>query len=353
MSRSPDHFALDRSTMTRLIAPTTHPCRRHSDPPKLWLYVLTGSFLFHLIAGATVQNFLANSVVQQTPTAIAVEFLEPIGEDSSTSLSQATLPPSKSFQPNQPVEEDTTQTMHSTPAISTPATSSQTAPTQPITEPLVTTPTRSAPIQSIPSKKTFPSPVDTSPFTSQPKRSTLTTAPIPDDSTLKKSVPATSNTRLPDVPIVPNPTEVKDDSNRAIASIPIPSSPTPAQFTAQFRAINLTSNSESSSIESTTSAQLLGEPTKLFSSDPSTCTLTPEALHSFGQPVKLQLPLDETGILNPQKLVTVKQSSGNIQYDELATCVTKLSRFIPAYTLEGDLKRPVSSNLDIQITLTQ
>ena len=340
--------------MTRLIAsPTTLPLRRHSDPPQLWQWVLVGSFLLHLIAWITVQNFLANSVVQKNSTAIAVEFLEPPGKDDGVSSSPTALDPSNSSQPSRPVEEDPTQTTRSTPAIPL-GSISQIAPTQPITERSTTPPTSIAPIQPIAPKKTVPSsPVDPARLKTQPKRAAIQTAPAPDASALKEPLPAVSNTRLPDVPMVPNPTDAKDDSNREIASIPIPSSPAPAQFMAQFRVINSTSNPPNSDSKATISAQILDEPTKLFSSDSSNCALTPKAFHGFGQPVTLQLPLNETGVFDPQKLVTVKQSSGNTQYDELATCVTKISRFIPAYKQAGDRKQAVSSDLEIQVTLIQ
>ncbi|PZV12380.1 MAG: hypothetical protein DCF22_12515 [Leptolyngbya sp.] len=340
--------------MTRLIAsPPTPSFRRHSDPPKLWRWVLAGSFLFHLIVWITVRNFLANSVVQENATAIAVEFLEPLGADDGVSSSPTALAPSNSSQPSRPVEEDTTQPTRSTPAIPSDSIS-QIAPTQPITERSVSIPTPNAPTQPIAPKKTVPSsPVDTPQLTTPPKRTAIQTAPVPDDSALKEPLPVVSNTRLPDVPMVPNPTDAKDDSNREIASIPIPSSPAPAQFMAQFRVINSTSNLSNSDPEATISAQILDEPTKFFSSDSSSCTLTPKAFHGFGQPVMLQLPLNKTGIFDSQKLITVKQSSGNPQYDELATCVTKISRFIPAYKQTGDRKQAVSSDLEIQVTLIQ
>jgi len=348
--------------MISLIPSLSSPkSRRHSDPPKLWLWVLAGSLLFHLIAWTTVQKILATSPIQAASTAIAVDFLEPVEESvplqqtvksnqtaeaETTSLQQTVK--SNQTKSNQTAEAETTQTALSTPAI---------APTQSVREPSVTIPTSKAPIQISPPKPTVPL-VANPPINLQPKRPAATDAPIADTSA-KKPVIATSNVRLPDVPVVPNPTD-KEESNGAIrekiptgiASVAIPS-PAPAQFTAQFRAIGSTSNSSDSSTESILSARLDGELTKRFSSDPSICALTFEAFHSFGQPVKLQLTLSEIGTLDLQKLITVKQSSGNIQYDELAICVAKTSRFIPAYKLEGNTKRSIPSDLEIQVTLTQ
>jgi len=348
--------------MISLIPSLSSPkSRRHSDPPKLWLWVLAGSLLFHLIAWTTVQKILATSPIQAASTAIAVDFLEPVEESvplqqtvksnqtaeaETTSLQQTVK--SNQTKSNQTAEAETTQTALSTPAI---------APTQSVREPSVTIPTSKAPIQISPPKPTVPL-VANPPINLQPKRPAATDAPIADTSA-KKPVIATSNVRLPDVPVVPNPTD-KEESNGAIrekiptgiASVAIPS-PTPAQFIAQFRAIGSTSNSSDSSTESILSAQLDGELAKRFSSDPSICALTFEAFHSFGQPVKLQLTLSEIGTLDLQKLITVKQSSGNIQYDELAICVAKTSRFIPAYKLEGNTKRSIPSDLEIQVTLTQ
>ena len=327
--------------MISLIPSLSSPkSRRHSDPPKLWLWVLAGSLLFHLIAWTTVQKILATSPIQAASTAIAVDFLEPVEES---------VPLQQTVKSNQTAEAETTQTTLLTPEI---------APTQSVREPSVTIPTSKAPIQISPPKPTVPL-VANPPINLQPKRPTATDAPIADTSA-KKPVIATSNVRLPDVPTVPNPTDVKEESkgvirekiSTGIASVAIPS-PTPAQFIAQFRAIGSTSNSSDSSTESILSARLDGELTKRFSSDPSICALTFEAFHSFGQPVKLQLTLSEIGTLDLQKLITVKQSSGNIQYDELAICVAKTSRFIPAYKLEGNTKRSIPSDLEIQVTLTQ
>ena len=44
---------------------------------------------------------------------------------------------------------------------------------------------------------------------------------------------------------------------------------------------------------------------------------------------------------------------GNVDYDKLASCVTKASRFIPTYSLEGNTKRAVSSDIEIEVTLIQ
>jgi hypothetical protein len=357
--------------MTRLIpSPTTLSFRRHSDPPRLWQWVLVGSFVFHLIAWASVRNFLANSVVQENSTAIAIEFLEPTGDDDGAASRSTTPPPSNRSQPSQSFEEKAPQTTRPTSTIPSESVSesvSQIAPTQPITEPSVmipttkTIPTPNAPIQTISPKKTASSsPSGTPPITSPPKHPASKTAPISDDSAPKQTQPAVSNIRLPNVPIVPNAIAAMDKPNGAIretlplgiASIPIPSSPAPAQFMAQFRVINSTSNPSNSLPKATISAQILDESTK-FSSDSSDCALTPKAFHGFGQPVTLQLPLDETGTFNSQKLIIVKQSSGNTQYDELVTCITKISRFVPAYQQEGDRKQAISSDLELQVTLIQ
>ncbi len=338
--------------MTSLIrSPNITPLRRHSDPPKLWLWVLAGSLLIHLVAGATVQNFWVTPVVPANSTAIAVDFLEPIEES---------VPPPQADEPTQTAENNVSQTTLSTPVeipVESLATVSQIAPAQPITESSVTIPTRRAPTPTLSPKKMVPSlPADTSTLKPRPKRSAVKAAPIPDESALKKrSVPTGSNTRLPDVPTVPNPLDIKpdtkEDSIGAIVPIAIP--PAPAKFIAQFRAIAPASNLSNSSIASTITAQLLGESTQSFSSDPAICLLTPDALSNFGQPVTLKLPLDETGAFNSQKPITVEQSSGNPRYDELAICVTKTSRFTPAYTLEGNTKRAVSSDVEMQVTLIQ
>ncbi len=301
--------------------PNTTHFRRHSDPPKLWIWILAGSLTIHLAAWVAIQKKLAIAVIQADSTPIAVDFLEPIQESG--------IPP-QDAKPNQ-IAEVSTQTK-SPPAI---------APVQSVTESSTTMPVSKAPIQTTSPKKTV----------------------------IKESapVPAISSTRLPNEPTVQNPTDIKQDSNdvtrepfaklapelpTGIASIAISSAPTPAQFVAQFWAIAPPSSPLNGSTESIP-AQLLGESTKSFSSDPSVCSLTPEALRSFGQPVILNLSLDQTGALNSQNPTTVEQSSGNSHYDELVICVTTISRFSPAYLVEDNVKRAVSSDLKIRVSLSQ
>jgi len=328
------------------------PFRRHSDSLKLWLCLVAGSLLFHLIAWATVRIFWVTPIVQADSSAIAVEFLEPVGEDDGAFSSQSVLPQSQA-QLSRPVEDDAMQITLSTPAI---------ALAQRVTETSAPMQTSKAPIQTVSPKKAVSSKkigasavVDPLNLNSRPKRPAEIAASTADNSAIKNLAPAnsvTSTTRLPDVPTVPNPINSQENSNGAIASVVIPT-PTPAKFMAQLRAIGSTSNLSNSSIESTISAQLLGESPKSFSSDPSGCVLTPKAFRSFGETVTLKLFLDETGAFNSQKWVTVERSSGNIDYDKLAICVTKTSRFIPAYSLEGDTKRAVSSDIEIEVTLIQ
>lgn len=92
------------------------PFRRHSDSLKRWLCLVAGSLLFHLIAWATVRIFWVTPIAQADSSAIAVEFLEPVGEDDGSFSSQSVLPQSQA-QLSRPVEDDAMQIPLSTPEI--------------------------------------------------------------------------------------------------------------------------------------------------------------------------------------------------------------------------------------------
>ena len=90
-----------------------------------------------------------------------------------------------------------------------------------------------------------------------------------------------------------------------------------------------------------------------FLPDPSAsaCQITPDVLNRVGVPIALQIATDAQG-----KVINVKiyQSSGSLDYDQLAAClVTQQWRFEPAIALNasGTQRQAIASD-ELLITIT-
>jgi len=90
-----------------------------------------------------------------------------------------------------------------------------------------------------------------------------------------------------------------------------------------------------------------------FLPDPSAsaCQVTPDVLNRAGTPIALQVTTDEQGqVLD----VSVHQSSGSLDYDQLAVCLVKEQwQFEPATVLNaGETQRQAIASDELLITLT-
>jgi hypothetical protein len=92
-----------------------------------------------------------------------------------------------------------------------------------------------------------------------------------------------------------------------------------------------------------------------FLPDPSTstCQVTPDILNRAGTPIALQVATDEQGNVI-ENGVSVNQSSGSPEYDQLAVCLVQQEwRFEPATALNaGETQRQPIASDELQITIT-
>jgi TonB family protein len=91
--------------------------------------------------------------------------------------------------------------------------------------------------------------------------------------------------------------------------------------------------------------------TSSFLPDPSAsaCQVTPDVLNRAGTPIALQVTTDEQGkVMN----VSIYQSSGSLDYDQLAACLVKEQwRFEPATVLNaGETQRQAIANDELLMT---
>lgn len=157
--------------------------------------------------------------------------------------------------------------------------------------------------------------------------------------------PATSGVLLPGVPAVPDPdrNRVPADPIRPTRPQVISQNPIPASFSATLTV------APAPEPEGVVAPVLQDEPTKVFQSQVSRCVLHPEALHSFGQSVVLQIEVDAAGqVVTP---VQVANSSQNDRYDQLAQCVVQEWQFKPAMTTQASQKLPVAGQLTVQVAI--
>jgi len=156
---------------------------------------------------------------------------------------------------------------------------------------------------------------------------------------------------------VPNPTDnpgrTSKLSTTPIAPLTISKASTPAKFLTQVQLVPVAKDAIARSPTSIPAA-IQGESTKEFTSDASSCLLTPGALSAFGTPVVLNVPLNEKGQLKGDPTVVDQSSSGNSQYDELAACALKQWTFSPAYDQTNDNSRtPKPTTIQVQVKITE
>lgn len=93
--------------------------------------------------------------------------------------------------------------------------------------------------------------------------------------------------------------------------------------------------------------------TRTFAAHELRCPLTADSLRAFGQPVKLEISLNEQGTLDDQSTTTVQNPSGNPSYNDLVICVLKQWRFNTASSDFGTLKKAMSHRLEVDVILSR
>lgn len=168
--------------------------------------------------------------------------------------------------------------------------------------------------------------------------------------------PVKSGIQLPDLPTIPSPTDnfPKEDLSPSPLPInPITTDPSPrfTQFLAQITEITVPKIQEFAN-DPVPNISIPEKKAKTFSSQD--CRLTPAAQRSFGQTVTLKLPLDKKGGIDAQQPISPQESSGNSNYDELASCVLKTWRLNPARDLVGaNILSHRPSSLNVKVVITQ
>jgi hypothetical protein len=311
--------------------------RQQSNSPWLWLALVAGSVVLHLLAihwvrAATLQARLSAPKETATPIDLIELPASPINASSSKPQPTPALASSPAKSPKTSAKTSIKQGSVSQPA----------APAQPIsssTDIAVTAVTSEANIQESVTaaeptdvqQATQPAPASPTPTPASPTPAVQpepsSTLPIPSPTPSATPSPLITTQRI-DVPIpdvtgtLPIPADGAEDLSAVVTNqVMIPS-----HLTASLTTDSLPT--EDSQTELDEAAQPKTE-VQTFSSNPtrSPCVVTPEAVQFLGKTVAMQVATDETG-----KVVdtVTQESSDSRAYDELATCLVKNWSFEPA-----------------------
>jgi TonB family protein len=366
--------------LTNAPKPTRFPLIRkpESESPLLWLSLAAGSIAFHLILLLiTLPLAVRLSAQQQSQEPTAIDLVELPPETAPSTLTEA--PPAESRPEAAPasVPEATEPAAEPSPAPAQPEPPVE--PDAPIFPPLSQTPLTPAPLPSnsptpippspsprpreIPSPSPSPEPPDPEPSPSpEPSRPVAPSPAPPDPETDPAPQPNPEPDpdpadALPDLPAPPiengsesgldEPTSPSDsESELDLPDVAISDEVTPANWTANLLNVGTIPASEDPTDIPEQPAIPNGD-SLTVTADPltSSCDAEPEAYQFFGQPVELQVAIDETGQIFDK--VQIRQSSGNSAYDDLAACLIREWEFTPA--VSGG--QPIASNLVIVITI--
>ncbi len=389
--------------------------RRRSESPWFWVQLVGGSLVFHGALLAIALPFSARlSAASQSGSPTPVEFVE-LSEPSPDSA--ASQPPIKSTAPAaspEPVPEKSQSASNEIPPSDisfAPAPSSTISPL-PIPAPEVSPLLESSP-QPSPEISPSPETQTETPFETaavSPQPNSLPLPVLPSASPAQPSPnPPQPEQRVSEItpePPVPKPSASGDSTNRSSdrpqtetsptePTATIPPAPQPRTLPSdpglQTTAINIpvpdvseaiaaapstvdsdhlnSANSEAApvgvtlSLSSSSQVDPDGDKTlelarpiensTTFLPDPSAsaCQITPDVLNRVGTPIALQIATDELGEV---KNVKVYQSSGSLDYDQLAACLVKKQwRFEPATAMNasGTQREAIASD-ELLITIT-
>ncbi|MBD2098611.1 hypothetical protein H6F90_26465 [Trichocoleus sp. FACHB-591] len=400
--------------MTPLIDPSAQTqsadWRRHADPPNLWLAVLSGSIVIHVLLALTLrwwsirvaiaQSSNASSapieVVDIAPETASIEAeaapTAPIAPDPVTDSAPpqaddgvAVLEPGVTAILPESVEATVPSPSPSPPVSQPPQPSSATPPASlPFTPPVLPNP-QASPEPSRdpePEANVVPPPADNNqapvapdngseaPTESNipPEQTSEDTGalPAPEGQTTQEGSEAplgnpdsaseeseTESNPLPPAPTVPDSAPPPTDGGlgEAIGQVPVSQDPNPAGFQASLTGVSVPENVGDI-------PDYPAEPkvtNQTFFSDASSfgCLLEPESRRYYGELVELRITIDEQGrVSNREGEIEVIKPSASPAYDELAKCVITSWDFTPASNLiKENEKSEVSSNLNVSITI--
>ncbi len=342
--------------------------RRHSDPPNLWLAVLAGSLIVHLLLLLSGRLFLVRTPNQKSAGVAAPIELVDIPAKSSSQATQTT----RSAAPKVITESTASQG-----AVSSETTSQSSAPIQPAVIPKTTqNPVRSAPQtpqappKPDPIKQPAPKPIREQKPNPQ---ATVTPSPLassqPSPSPIATPSPLASSQPNPSQPATPDPSESEKppvSSGNPLSKPSVPggagsdSSAPNSKPQAPDQPLGSVAVGEQrgsgSGVQVALSNPQLGDDSRTVPDQPARPTALrqsmPEANYpsaiglNFGQSVRLRVLVKNTGKLDPLA-ITVLEGSRSIEYDNLAIELVKQWAFDPAL----QAGKPVNSLLDISVRL--
>jgi TonB family protein len=339
--------------------------RHHSDPPFLWVLVLSGSLLINVFLLAGLRHWLSQAEQRAAnPGAIAVEFYTPPPDSSTNSVTANSVTAAGKTPAN--------LSKVSSPAPKSPLPSAQ-QPAQPVSSTILATTSdlKAATAPRQPQKnREKPRSITTAASQTQPSPAQPSPSSTPNSSQTSPASPTEptqSGIALNPLPIVPNAQSNNpgEDKRWQQPVKPFMDNPAiPGEFIAQISPIKVTpvmlekEAADHEPVEADLSqfpATIKGKAAKTLASDPSTCMLNRTAMDSFGKSVVLRVAIDDKGQPIQQSSISVQKPSGNDSYDKLAICALKTWSFNPAYEVSHTTRAPLyrSSFLDIEITISQ
>jgi len=334
---------------------------KHVDPPFLWVSVLAGSLLLNGAMTFGFQQYLKQTKpVSPAFTAIAVDFVSPVPRNRTTpsqgvSTPNSSSPPSKSTSPRPTVAPTPTTatpgnvSLANAPEVARPKKSRVTQSStqgkvqnrsfQTVTRPTSTTsssqtqdPTGAPPTNEISTSETAAN----------------TTNSIGHTTTQAEDQVATSGIRLPDFSPPPNPANNPGDSTEPTTdTFALKQKVTPAKFLLQVQVLEIKGNRPSDA----TLVTLQSEPfTKTFVSGEAGCSLTPEIVQNFNQPILFDLSLNTQGQV-VDAIPKASSAGDNPSYQDLARCALQTWTLNPA--IANSSPNSVPRSLSVKVTLTQ
>nr|WP_290221534.1 hypothetical protein [Trichocoleus desertorum] len=392
--------------MTRFIdsTPQTESAnwRRHVDPPRLWWMTISGSVLLHLLLALTLRWWSLQAAIAQSSAAssVPIELIDLAPEtatpdDLASSLTATSAQDPTPAEPTQASDEASVPEPGVTSVLSESLDASAPSPVipSPSPSPQELQPLQPSPIIPQPSlpftPPVLPSP-EPSPETVQdngevPLADTNNQAPAPLDNSLPPTEPNTlpeqppedsgtlpaepeqttdpqgnedpsanpgngtgSETETASDPVSPAPTApANEEVGEPIGQVSVDQNSVPAEFQAS---LSVSAPTGVGDIPDQLAAPTRTNQTFLSDALGAGCPLAPESVRYFGQSVELRIAIDEQGRVLDEATV-VMTPSGSESFDQLAKCAIATWEFSPASNRLNDVNSPVSSNLNVQVTI--